>query len=443
MFRLKSRLGKGCLFLAILLFSTIVTTIFTSGSTSASQDDIRIGLMMNQSTSSIVTLTSETGLTLGGESGALLNIGDASSLRVSLDQFFIVASETKDISGARTISQTLSQHSFPNVIVQQKKNNETVYRVIASMGATQEEAQKRLQEIRSKAAANATLAGAHRVLAGSFATLEEANARLGQIQAQDYYAYLAQVRTGTALSYQVWVGDGASATEQSTLQNQLQQAFPQITFAPAQADEYILHTSSYLEGNQSGVPYYLTRKKITISPKSVSGKTPLITISEKQNRKYRGQMEISQHNQRFALVNVLPLEHYLYGVVGSELGDSWPIETLKAQAVLARNYAFMGRQANKYGIAHLSDTTADQAYYGFNVEGQNIRNAVDATKGEVLTHNGQVFSTFYYSNAGGMTADGREVWGTAVPTHKVVSSKDSHPADVAATWYRFKIRQEK
>ncbi len=64
-----------------------------------------------------------------------------------------------------------------------------------------------------------------------------------------------------------------------------------------------------------------------------------------------------------ALVNEVPMEQYLYGVVGSELSSGWPTEALKAQAVAARTFAI--KQGNKYEIAQVTDTTLDQAYYGY------------------------------------------------------------------------------
>ncbi|MCK9912312.1 SpoIID/LytB domain-containing protein, partial [Microbacteriaceae bacterium K1510] len=83
-------------------------------------------------------------------------------------------------------------------------------------------------------------------------------------------------------------------------------------------------------------------------------------VEEREQRKYRGTIELSSYKSHLAVINELPLEQYLYGVVGSEMVAGWPLEALKTQAVLSRTRAV--NQGNKYGIANLSDTVLEQAY---------------------------------------------------------------------------------
>jgi stage II sporulation protein D len=173
---------------------------------------------------------------------------------------------------------------------------------------------------------------------------------------------------------------------------------------------------------------------VQLKSKEQGPEVSLIQVMERDNSWYRGEMELSSSMSRLALVNVLPLESYLYSVAAAEMATGWPLEALKAQAVLARTYALAA--GNKYGIANLTDTTRDQAYAGYQKEAADVRKAVDQTAGQVLAYKGNLASAFYYSNAGGVTADGSEVWGNQVPYMRPVNSPDTAPLKAAPKWYR-------
>lgn len=179
---------------------------------------------------------------------------------------------------------------------------------------------------------------------------------------------------------------------------------------------------------------YVPLQGVMLSVQEKNGGT--ITVEEKgvDGRSYRGRMILTRYGNRLAVLNGLPREAYLYGVVGTEMSDGWPLEALKAQAVLARTYLIGG--GIKYNIAHISDTTYDQAYTGVEREGANVRKAVDATRGEVLTIDGKLASAVYSSNAGGISAHGLETWGNDVPYMRPVLSPDDGPEKTALHWYR-------
>ena len=86
------------------------------------------------------------------------------------------------------------------------------------------------------------------------------------------------------------------------------------------------------------------------------------------------------------VVNVVPLEQYLYGVVGKEMSPSWSSEALKAQAVAARTYAVYHKNSFRNKGFDMTDDTRSQVYAGINGESPSIISAVDATKGEILTY---------------------------------------------------------
>lgn len=93
----------------------------------------------------------------------------------------------------------------------------------------------------------------------------------------------------------------------------------------------------------------------------------------------------------------MPLEEYLKGVVPSEMPSSWPMEALKAQAIVARSYAIVYYLARGY----ICTTTACQVYSSTRYPTTSA--AVDATSGQVITYNGNIVSTHYFSRCNGVT----------------------------------------
>ncbi len=126
------------------------------------------------------------------------------------------------------------------------------------------------------------------------------------------------------------------------------------------------------------------------------------------DREFPGTLELHSDQERLLVVNELPLERYLAGVVASEVPGSWGVEAKKAQAVAARTYALM-KKADADRAWDLEATVDDQVYSGKPVDG-STRAAVTATHGEVLTRDGYLVSAFYHSTCGGMTELPRDVW---------------------------------
>ncbi|MGL4362540.1 MAG: SpoIID/LytB domain-containing protein [Cellulosilyticaceae bacterium] len=133
-------------------------------------------------------------------------------------------------------------------------------------------------------------------------------------------------------------------------------------------------------------------------------------------RRYRGVIEVVKGQKKgLTAVSVVPFEQYLYGVVNNEMGGSYPLEALKAQAVAARSMATF--QYNRYLSRgyNLVDTTYSQVYKGITSEHTNTTMAVDLTKGEIARYNGKVAETIYGSSSGGHTENAKYVWGNEVP----------------------------
>ncbi len=136
---------------------------------------------------------------------------------------------------------------------------------------------------------------------------------------------------------------------------------------------------------------------------------------ELNDNTYRGALEVHWYENKLVVVNELPLEDYLKGL--AEIDASQHFEKIKSIIILARSYAkYYMTQDEKFPGApfHLSDDPQRSQFYlgyGFEVRNQTGVRAVEATAGEVVTYNGQVIKTPYFSASDGRTRSAEEVWG--------------------------------
>jgi stage II sporulation protein D len=112
--------------------------------------------------------------------------------------------------------------------------------------------------------------------------------------------------------------------------------------------------------------------------------------------------------KKIAVINVAALDDYVRGVVAGEMPHRWSIAALAAQAVAARSYALATLKPGK--DFDLYSDTRSQVYGGVTYETPNSNEAVARTANKVLTYNGRVATTFFFSTSGGRTADVRDVW---------------------------------
>ena len=120
---------------------------------------------------------------------------------------------------------------------------------------------------------------------------------------------------------------------------------------------------------------------------------------------YCGDLTVSVAAEN-ALRSVLRIqvEDYLYGVVGYEMNDAFPLEALKAQAVAARTYALKRKSVSTGRDYDVADTTADQVYKGYIADYANVVRAVDETRGVVGLYDGDFASCYFTASNGGQTA---------------------------------------
>lgn len=154
----------------------------------------------------------------------------------------------------------------------------------------------------------------------------------------------------------------------------------------------------------------------------VADPAPLQTKLREKTATYPGKIDLVQNQKgRWDLVNELPLETYLIGLLHGEMHRDWPIEALKAQAVAARTYAL--RQQKRRGKKETYDLradTQDQVYVGLFGEAKDaaLREVIAATEGEVLWFLG-LYPTYYHSCCGGQTEEAKQVWGKREKTASV------------------------
>lgn len=273
----------------------------------------------------------------------------------------------------------------------------------------------------------------HIQVSGGFSQRAQAEALLEQVRQKDIEGYL--VYNG---EWKVWVGRFVSAEDMegklgeisSRLGNQYQ-IYP------------VVPSGGRIQVNdESGKVVFMFEGKdrfLVVRALEQKGTVPLVNVD---GRRFRGDIEFKRHNGgNITVVNTLPLQEYLYGVVPREMNPNWHIEALKAQAVAARNYAIvnMGKHGG-YGF-DVCSTTDCQVYGGYDWEKESSNFAVDQTKGRIMVYNGKPITAFFHSASGGYTENAENVWSISLPYIKAVEDKFSE-ASPHNSWQRVYTREE-
>lgn len=181
---------------------------------------------------------------------------------------------------------------------------------------------------------------------------------------------------------------------------------------------------------------------------------PVIVTSVERNREecsYYGRMEITLEDSGLLLVNALPLETYLCGVVPSEMPASYEAEALKAQAILARTYAYkyLIEPAYPEFNAHVDDSIAFQVYGNLDNNAATTK-AVFDTAGILLFSDRSLAEVYYYSTSCGYGTDGT-AWGgegqeylqaTRIGKGTLKSADGSMSGEAAENYYLQKLKEE-
>ncbi len=168
-------------------------------------------------------------------------------------------------------------------------------------------------------------------------------------------------------------------------------------------------------------------------------------------QKFRGAIRVVASDTGIVVVNVLPVEWYLRGVVPLEIGPRAPNEeaAVEAQAIAARSYTVVRLATTDGGASRnanydMLSSVADQVYGGADAERPFSNQAVARTIGLVLKYNGKVVSAPYHSTCGGETAEPDEVWRSSNEPYlqrvsdRIPGTSDRYYCDISPrfTWTR-------
>ncbi|NMF83611.1 SpoIID/LytB domain-containing protein [Nodosilinea sp. P-1105] len=128
-------------------------------------------------------------------------------------------------------------------------------------------------------------------------------------------------------------------------------------------------------------------------------------------RLYGGSLRLQPNTYgTYTLVNDVPIETYLRGVVPHEIGPGAPMPAIEAQAILARTYALRNLRRFEIDDYQLCADTQCQVYWGLGGTATNTDQAIRATQGQVLTYEDELVDALYSSTTGGVTAAFSDVW---------------------------------
>lgn len=127
-------------------------------------------------------------------------------------------------------------------------------------------------------------------------------------------------------------------------------------------------------------------------------------------RRYHDNITIVANNGKLTVINEIGLEDYINGIIPREVNPEWPIESLKAQAVVSRTYVLRNlRRHGKDGFDVCTQTHC-QVYGGLESEDPRSNAAVEATRAEVLVYDGKLAQTLFHASCGGHTENPNFVW---------------------------------
>ena len=162
---------------------------------------------------------------------------------------------------------------------------------------------------------------------------------------------------------------------------------------------------------------------------------------------YINNIYIRVKRQKNDIIQTIPLEEYIVGVLAGEMPIDFEMEAFKAQAVASRSYALARIEYNKSNDYDVVDSIMNQVYldneYLKSAWGNNyikninkLRQAVNETIDEYLVYNDKIVDAMFFSTSNGYTEDSGVVFSSDVPYLKSVES--SFDEEVAKAFYSSK-----
>jgi len=233
-----------------------------------------------------------------------------------------------------------------------------------------------------------------RVVLSSHRSFESAEA-----SAQVWQEQGIPVEIGQPKSWEVWADRSTYRTPllRRLLVQSLQQGGIETAFLETEVLTQVPQVISILDGDRH-----------PLSRLSIQANQGVLLVD---GRPYPGSLKLQPNAYgSYTLVNQVPLEAYLRGVVPYEIWPTAPQAAVEAQAILARTYVLRNLRRFKIDNYQLCATTQCQVYKGLGgVQGKTDR-AIAVTRGEVLTYQGALIDAVYSSTTGGITAPFEDVW---------------------------------
>ncbi|MDJ0678730.1 MAG: SpoIID/LytB domain-containing protein [Xenococcaceae cyanobacterium MO_167.B52] len=176
------------------------------------------------------------------------------------------------------------------------------------------------------------------------------------------------------------------------------------------------YLSSELLTETPQVVLYIDGKEYADNELEINTSKNLVRVHTVSNKKeatylYGGSLRLQPNAYgNFSLVNEVPLESYLRGVVPYEIGAGAPANAIAAQTIIARTYALRNLRRFEADDYELCATVHCQVYKGISGATPRTDKAIAQTKGLVLTYNNELTDALYSSTTGGITASFSDVW---------------------------------
>lgn len=222
----------------------------------------------------------------------------------------------------------------------------------------------------------------------------------------------------------LWVADAQDRAHahRSLLRIELQGSTILLNGSPAAGDQVTLRA-----GEQD--------LKLWLPRQNGNGNGPSAqSVDEKTVLQISGSVQVLRRGKGMLVVNQVDLEEYVKGVVPSEVNSAWHPEMLKAQAVAARTYALYQHMLSASRDYDVAASIQDQVYRGRHGLDARVEQAVESTRGLVITHQGAPIYAAFSSTAAGITEDAMVVWSKDLPYLKGVEC----PFDLESPYYQWK-----
>ena len=158
------------------------------------------------------------------------------------------------------------------------------------------------------------------------------------------------------------------------------------------------------------------------------------------------------YREKTGLIDSVPIEEYIVGVLAGEMPVSFKIEALKAQAVASRSYVMKQIEKNINNKYDVVDTVMNQVYldkeylmsvwnYSYTDNINKVKTAVLSTKGEYLSYNNKIVEALFFSTSPGITENSEEIFTSNEPYLRSVSSTWDEISPVYTTTITYSLSE--